>query len=195
MLQFIAVLSLSIIVAVILIVLCLLLNSIESRDKKVDYIVFGLIILLAVTVVILLMVDGIWEDWFNGDSLHLGLILGLPALICITTAMILVLYNEAKFVFWHGLLGITAWILTLLNVIALFWMPTDIVVGYSGLGHFIHIIGGGGGLAVGFANALFGTSGQRKRAKLTGYITLGCWWGAFLIGLLLEVSLTVGGSH
>ena len=195
MVQFIAVLSLSIAVAVILIVLCILLNSIESREKKIDYIVFGLIILLAVTVIILLMVDGIWFIWFSDDSLHLGLILGLPALTCITTAMILVLYNEAKFVFWHGLLGITAWTLTLLNVIALFWMPTDIVVGYSGLGHFIHIIGGGGGLAVGFANALFGTSGQRKRAKLTGYITLGCWWGAFLIGLLLEVSLTVGGSH
>ncbi len=195
MLQFIAVLSLSIVVAVLLIVLCILLNSIESRDKKIDYIVFGLIILLAVSVVILLMVDGIWEDWFNGDSLHLGLILGLPALICITTAMILVLYNEAKFVFWHGLLGITAWILTLLNVIALFWMPHQIIVGYSGVGHFMHIIGGGGGLAAGFANALFGASGQRKRAKLTGYITLGCWWGAFLLGLMLEITVTVVGSH
>ena len=188
MVQFIAVLSLSIAVAVILIVLCVLLNSIESREKKIDYIVFGLIILLAVTVIILLMVDGIWFIWFSDDSLHLGLILGLPALTCITTAMILVLYNEAKFVFWHGLLGITAWTLTLLNVIALFWMPTDIVVGYSGLGHFMHIIGGGGGLAAGFANALFGISGQRKLAKLTGYITLGCWWGAFLLGLLLTVN-------
>jgi hypothetical protein len=185
----IAVLSLSIAVAVILIVLCILLNSIEARDKKMDYIVFGLIILFVVMVLILLMVDGIWYIWFNDDSLHLGLILGLPALICITSAMILVLYNEAKFVFWHGLLGITAWTLTLINVLALFWMPTQTVTSYSGLGHFMHIIGGGGGLAAGFANALFGISGQRKPAKLTGFITLGCWWGAFLLGLLLELNL------
>jgi hypothetical protein len=130
----IAVLSLSIAVAVILIVLCIILNSIESRGKKMNYIVFSLIILFAVMVIILLLVDGIWFIWFDDDSLHLGLILGLPALICITTAMILVLYNEPKFVFWHGLLGITAWILTLLNVISLFWMSQQSVVSYSGLG-------------------------------------------------------------
>jgi hypothetical protein len=181
----IVVISLLITVAVILIAMCIILNSIESRDKKMDYILFSLIILFVVAVLILLMVDGIWFIWFNDDSLHLGLILGLPALTCITTAMILVLYNEAKFVFWHGLLGITAWILTLINVIALFWMSQQNVLNYSGLGHFMHIIGGGGGLAAGFANALFGISGQRKPAKLTGYITLGCWWGAFLLGLLL----------
>jgi len=185
----IAVIGLSIAVAVILIVICILLNSIESRDKKMDYIVFALIILFAVMVLVLLIVDGIWFEWFPPDpngSLHLALILGLPALICITAAMILVLYNEPKFVFWHGLLGITAWILTLINVISLFWMHPDKVVSFSGLGHFIHIIGGGGGLAAGFANALFGVSGQRQRAKLTGFITLGCWWGAFLLGLLLQ---------
>lgn len=99
--------------------------------------------------------------------------------------MILVLYNEPKFVFWHGLLGISSWTLTLLNVIALFWIPTQQVTDYSGLIHFMHIIGGGGGLATGFANALFGISGQQKLAKLTGYITMGCWGGAFLLGLLL----------
>ncbi|MHA2180477.1 MAG: hypothetical protein ACXAAH_03545 [Promethearchaeota archaeon] len=181
----IAVISLSITVAVILIVLCVLLNTIESRNKKMDYIVFALIILFVVAVIILLMVDGIWNLWFSDVSLHIGLILGMPALICITAAMILVLYNEAKFVFWHGLLGITAWILTLINVISLFWMSQQNVISYSGLGHFMHIIGGGGGLAAGFANALFGVSGQRKPAKLTGFITLGCWWGAFLLGLLL----------
>ncbi|MHA2281429.1 MAG: hypothetical protein ACXAC5_11295 [Promethearchaeota archaeon] len=180
-----AVLGLSIAVAVILIILCVLLNKIESRDKWMDYIVFALIILFAVMVLILLMVDGIWFIWFSDDSLHLGLILGLPALICITTAMIFVLYNEAKLVFWHGLLGIAAWILTLINVISLFWMRPASVVSFSGLTHFMHIIGGGGGLAAGFANMLFGISGQRKPAKLTGYITLGCWWGAFLFGLLL----------
>ena len=181
-------LLLIIIVSILLIAICIILNTIESRNKTVDYIVFGLIILFAILVVVILMIDGlwfIWAGWFNDGSLHLGLILGLPALICITSAMILVLYNEAKFVFWHGLLGITAWILTLINVIALFWMSQQNILSYSGLTHFMHIIGGGGGLAAGFANALFGVSGQRKPAKLTGFITLGCWWGAFLLGLLL----------
>ena len=182
-------LLLTIIISILLVAICIILNTIESREKLVDYIVFSLILLFAILVIILLMVDGIWLIWFNDDSLHLGLILGLPALICITSAMILVLYNEAKFVFWHGLLGITAWILTLINVIALFWMSQQNILSYSGLTHFMHIIGGGGGLAAGFANALFGVSGQRKPAKLTGYITLGCWWGAFLLGLLLELNL------
>jgi hypothetical protein len=40
-------------------------------------------------------------------------------------------------------------------------------------------------MAAGFANALFGLSGQRKVAKITGFITMGCWWGAFLLGLIL----------
>jgi hypothetical protein len=183
MTTFIAELSLIIIIAVILIVLCILLNTIKARDKKVNYIVLALITLFAILLIILLVLNGI--AWFVDESLHLGLILGLPALILITTAMILVLYNEQRFVFYHGLLGISAWTLTLLNVIALFWMPGSQVVSFSGLIHFMHIIGGGGGLAAGFANALFGTSGQRKLAKLTGYFTMGFWWGAFFLGLIL----------
>jgi hypothetical protein len=170
-------------IAAILIILCLLMDTIKIKDKKVDYVVLSLIITFAILLIIVLVINGI--AWFDDNSLHLGLILGLPALILITTAMILVLYNEQRFVFYHGLLGISAWILTFLNVIALFWMPGNQVVSYSGLIHFMHIIGGGGGLAAGFANALFGTSGQRKLAKLTGYITMGCWWGAFFLGLIL----------
>ena len=168
-------------IAAILISICLLLNTIKIRDKWIQYVVLVLIILLALLVTMLLIINGIL--WFNDDSLHLGLILGLPALILITTGMILVLYDEQKYVFWHGLLGISAWILTLLNVIALFWLSTQQAVSYSGWLHVIHIGGGGGGLAAGFANALFGTSGQRKLAKLTGFVTLGCWWGAFLLAL------------
>jgi len=187
MTTFITELSLIIGIATLLIIICVLLNTIKARDKKFDYIVSVLIICFTILLTILLLINGI--IWFNDNSLHLGLILGLPALILITTAMVLVLYNEPKFVFWHGLLGISAWTLTILNVIALFWMSTQTVTSYSGLGHFMHIIGGGVGLAAGFANALFGTSGQRKPAKLTGYITLGCWWGAFLLGLLLELNL------
>jgi hypothetical protein len=170
-------------IAAILVILCLLLDTIRIREKKMDYIVLLLIIIFAILLIIEIIINNI--AWFNDNSLHLGLILGLPALTLITMAMILVLYDEQKYVFYHGLLGISAWILTLLNVIALFWMPSNQVVSYSGLIHFMHIIGGGGGLATGFANALFGVSGQRKLAKLTGYVTMGCWWGAFLLGLLL----------
>lgn len=168
-------------IAATLFSLCLLLNSIKIRDKKIDYIVLVLIVILAILVTLLLVMDGIF--WFNDDSLHLGLILGLPALILITTGMILVLYDEPKFVFWHGLLGISSWILTLLNVIALFWLSNQQATSYSGWLHVIHIAGGGGGLAAGFANALFGTSGQRRLAKITGFVTLGCWWSAFLLAL------------
>ena len=168
-------------IAVILIVICVLLNTIKIRNKFVKCLLFILILIFAILVTILLLINGI--IWFVDNSLHLGLILGLPALILITTGMILVLYDERRFVFYHGLLGLSAWILTLINVIALFWLSNADVNSYSGFLHFVHIIGGGGGLAAGFANMLFGISGQRKLAKVTGYITIGCWWGAFLLAL------------
>lgn len=185
MVALIAIIELILIIGIvaILVILSILLNAIRIRNRKVDYVLLSLIIIFTILLTIVIVINSI--AWFNDDSLHLGLILGLPALILITTAMVLVLYDEQKYVFYHGLLGISSWILTLLNVIALFWMPGSQVISYSGLIHFMHIIGGGGGLATGFANALFGVSGQRKLAKLTGYITMGCWWGAFLLGLLL----------
>jgi hypothetical protein len=183
MTTFIVELLLIIAISILLIVSCLLLNNIKGRNKNVQYIVIGLMAVFTILFVVLLVLNGI--EWFQDDSLHLGLILGLPALICITTAMILVLYNEPKFVFWHGLLGISAWTLTILNVISLFWLSPIQMNSYSGLIHFIHIIGGGGGLIAGFTNVLFGISGQRRIAKITGFLTMGCWWGAFLLGLLL----------
>lgn len=185
MVALIAIIELILIIGIvaILVILSILLNAIRIRNRKVDYVLLSLIIIFTILLTIVIVINSI--AWLNDDSLHLGLILGLPALILITTAMVLVLYDEQKYVFYHGLLGISSWILTVLNVIALFWMPGSQVISYSGLIHFMHIIGGGGGLATGFANALFGVSGQRKLAKLTGYITMGCWWGAFLLGLLL----------
>jgi hypothetical protein len=171
------------IVSVFLICFCFLVNNFKGRSKTIQYSAIISLLVFVVTLTILVVINGI--EWFVDDSLHLGLILGLPALIIVTSAMSLVLYDESTFVFWHGLMGISAWILTLLNVIALFWMPQSQVFSYSGLTHFIHIMGGGGGLAAGFANALFGLSGQRKVAKVTGFITMGCWWGAFLLGLIL----------
>ena len=168
-------------IAVILIVICVLLNTIKIRNNFVKCLLFILILIFAILVTILLVINGI--IWFNDNSLHLGLILGLPALILITTGMILVLYDERRFVFYHGLLGLSAWILTLINVIALFWLSNTLINSYSGVLHFVHILGGGLGLAAGFANMLFGISGQRKLAKITGYVTFGCWWGVFFLGL------------
>lgn len=183
MTMFIIELSLIILVSIVLIILCVLLNTIQIREKKAKLTVVVLLVIFIASLTTLIIFNGI--IWFNNNSLHLGLILGLPALIIITIAMILVLYNEPKYVFYHGLLGIASWIITLINVIALFWMPTNQVISFSGLTHFMHIIGGGGGLATGFANALFGISGQRKIAKLTGFLTMGFWWGAFFLGLIL----------
>jgi hypothetical protein len=183
MTPFMVELILIILVSILLIIACILLNNIKGRSKSAQYTVLALMLLFTISLTVLLVINGI--EWFRDESLHLGLILGLPALICITVAMVLVLYNEPKFVFWHGLLGIAAWTLTLINVISLFWLSPAQMNHYSGLIHFIHIMGGGGGLAAGFANALFGTSGQRRIAKITGFITMGCWWGAFLLGLIL----------
>ena len=113
----------------------------------------------------------------------MGLFLGLPALLLLTMGALLVLFNEKKYVLLYGYFAGSSWILTLTNVILLISLTPQMILDYSGLTHSIHIIFGGFGLTTGFASMLFGISAQRHIAKLTGYITLMCWWGAFLLSL------------
>jgi hypothetical protein len=56
---------------------------------------------------------------------------------------------------------------------------------YSGWIHAFHIICGAVGVITGFLSALFGIAGQRKFAKLTGYLTLGCWWTAYMVATFI----------
>ncbi|MHA1775947.1 MAG: hypothetical protein DRO88_07055 [Promethearchaeia archaeon] len=129
----------------------------------------------------------IWVDGIiQYDSLHLGSTLGLPALILVTIGTIIVIYNEPKFTLYHGFSAGGAWIITFLNVLLLFSLSQEIMKGYSGWIHALHIICGAMGLTFGFASALFGLSGQRRLAKVTGYTTLGCWWLAYLLGFFIE---------
>ena len=122
-------------------------------------------------------------------SWHMGLILGLPALISLSVGTILVLYDEAKYVMWHGLAAGGSLILTIINVILLMFLTTPEILNFSGMIHTLHIILGAFGLMTGVASFLFGASGQRNIAKMTGYFTLAGWWGAFLLGLLLELPI------
>ncbi|MFX1326726.1 MAG: hypothetical protein ACFE91_01095 [Promethearchaeota archaeon] len=115
---------------------------------------------------------------------HFGMFLGLPALLFLTLGTILVLINESKFVKTHGILAGSSWILTLVNVLTLIWKNPAIWVSFSLDFHWTHIILGGLGLLTGLLSMLFGIAAERKPAKVTGYITLICWWGAFLSGFL-----------
>ncbi|MFW9950033.1 MAG: hypothetical protein ACFFKA_07905, partial [Candidatus Thorarchaeota archaeon] len=115
---------------------------------------------------------------------HFGFIFGLPALIFLTLGTILVLINESKFVKVHGLLAGASWILTLINVVSLAWKNPTIWVAFPIGTHWTHIFLGGFGLITGLFSMLFGISAERKPAKITGYITLVCWWGAFFSGFL-----------
>jgi hypothetical protein len=100
---------------------------------------------------------------------------------------ILVLYDEPKYVIWHGYTAGGSLILTIINVIFLVFLTPSEILNYSGMIHVLHIFLGAFGLMTGVASFLFGASGQRNLARLTGYFTLAGWWGAFLIGLLLEL--------
>ncbi|MBY8987547.1 MAG: hypothetical protein KGD61_03755 [Candidatus Lokiarchaeota archaeon] len=126
----------------------------------------------------------------NFGSWHMGIILGLPALIALSVGTILVLYDEAKYVMWHGLAAGGSLIVTILNVILLITLTPLEVLNYSGMIHTLHIFLGAFGLMTGISSFLFGASGQRNVAKLTGYFTLAGWWGAFLLGLLLELPIS-----
>ena len=119
------------------------------------------------------------------NSWHIGLILGLPALISLSIGTILVLYDEPKYVLWHGYFAGGALIVTIINIILLIFLTPTEVLNYSGLIHALHIMLGATGLMTAIASFLFGASGQRNLARLTGYFTLLGWWGAFLLGLLL----------
>lgn len=118
-------------------------------------------------------------------SIHFGIILGLPALILLTIGTILVLINESKFVKLHGILAVSSWILTLINILSTIVLTPSIWLSFNAGLHWTHIILGALGLITGVFSMLFGIAAERKPAKLTGYITLICWWAAFLSGFLL----------
>ncbi len=115
---------------------------------------------------------------------HLGLWLGLPALILLAFGTILVLKNESKYVKYHGIFAGTALILTIINVISLIKIPLGSWSAYPVISHWPHMILGGAGLVAGFLSMLFGIAAERKNAKITGYLALICWTGAFVLGFL-----------
>jgi len=184
----------------IFIALILILNFRKQGTQKVLIWIMAAIFGVLMTVIIVL--DGIeifalrlGDDYqFPGfdpifGSWHIGLILGLPALILLSIGTILVLYDEATYVMWHGLTAGSSLILTIINVILLIFLSPPEILNYSGMIHTLHIILGAFGLMTGVASFLFGASGQRNIAKMTGYFTLAGWWGAFLLGLLLELPI------
>ncbi|MBY9009798.1 MAG: hypothetical protein KGD74_08035 [Candidatus Lokiarchaeota archaeon] len=121
---------------------------------------------------------------------HFGLIIGLSALILLSLGTILVLINENKFVKIHGIFSGASWILTLINAISLINLnlgfDLNVLFSFEPFGvHVSHIILGAAGLFTGLLSMLFGIAAERKYAKLTGYITLVCWWTAFFLGLIL----------
>ncbi|MHA1522521.1 MAG: hypothetical protein ACTSRK_20320 [Promethearchaeota archaeon] len=158
-----------------------------ERVRKGKLRVVFLLILLTLLIVIIVASVILWvEGSVDYESLHLGSILGLPALILVTTGTLIVIFDEPKYVIFHGFSAGGAWLLTLLNVILLFSLSRNTMIAYSGWLHALHIVCGGVGLTFGFASALFGISGQRRLAKITGYTTLGCWWLAYFLAYFIQ---------
>jgi len=122
---------------------------------------------------------------------HLGLYLGMPALLLLSISTVLVLVNENKFVKLHGILAGSAWILTVINLSAALTKISNVAwfKGYRLAIHLPHIILGFLGLITGFLSMLFGIAAERKPAKITGYITLLSWWAAFFLGYFLNNNL------
>jgi NADH:ubiquinone oxidoreductase subunit 6 (subunit J) len=119
---------------------------------------------------------------------HAGIWLGLPALILITLGTILVLKNENKYVKTHGILAGGSFVLTTINVIVTVSLPWS---SYPLSFHWPHIILGAVGLIAAFFSMLYGIAAERKNAKITGYIALFCWWGAFILGFIINPNMFV----
>jgi len=172
----------------ILIVLLLSLFILVSYKKLRKTFIVLLFISIVASTHLLVLCDGIFRATIElsfGYSFHVGLFLGLPALLLLTMGTLLVLFNEKKYVLLHGYFAGSSWILTLINVILLITLTPQMILDYSGLTHSIHIIFGGFGLVTGFTSMLFGIAAQRHIAKVTGYITLVCWWGVFFLSLYI----------
>ena len=152
-------------------------NKIDRKDQNL---IRGIVVSFFVVTVIILLINGL--QTLILESLHLGTLLGVPALFLVSIGTMLVLNDEPKYVFYHGLLAGSSWILTLINVITLLWITPARVLDFSGTIHTIHVVFGGIGMVTGLLSLLFGISGQRKWAKFTGYITITLWWAAFLLG-------------
>lgn len=178
----------------IFIALILTLNFRKKGTQKV--LIWIWIILFATIMTVLVVLNGIEilvprpealkiDEYDIFTSWHVGIILGLPALISLSIGTILVLYDEAKYVLWHGYFAGGSLIVTIINVILLAFLSPTEILNYSGMIHTLHIFLGGFGLLTGCASFLFGASGQRNLARMTGYFTLAGWWGAFLLGLFL----------
>lgn len=191
---------LSVVAVAIFIVLILVLNFRKKDTQKV--LIWILAIAFGTLMTVITIFDGIeiialkpegYGLWYlipNTDiftSWHIGILLGIPALILLSIGTILVLYDEHKYVMWHGLAAGSSLILTIINVILLIFLNDLEILNYSGTIHTLHIFLGATGLMTGTASFLFGASGQRNLARMTGYFTLAGWWGAYLLGLLLEL--------
>jgi len=171
-------------ITAILIGLYLLLDFLKKKiNGYLLWALWAFIIVGAILVITLLVIMSV--EILTYYSVHIGFILGFPALTVLTIGAFLVAYDEPKYTIYHGYSAGSSWILTLTNVILLITLTPEQMNDYSGLIHSFHIFCGGIGLSFGFASLLFGISGQRRLAKLTGYITLACWWVALLLGLLL----------
>jgi hypothetical protein len=130
-------------------------------------------------------------DWLSKIFNHLGLYLGLPALLLVSLGAVLVLINENRFVKVHGILAGSSWILTVINMaMAIIRIPVPSWFGvWPLITHIPHIILGTVGLISGFLSMLFGIAAERKPALITGYITIVSWWAAFVFGFFLNSNL------
>ena len=193
----IAQLVLTIVVMVVLIALVIVLDYFKRKDNKALVRSLAIILLISLTTMLVMAIIEIIRvvPWFLSaevthegaeSSLHIGSILGIPALFLVTIGTVLLVYDEPKYVWWHGLLNGAAWIITTTNIFLLLTLSPSQMIGYHGIFHTIHVFCGGIGLTFGLASALFGISGQRRLAKWTGYITLACWWTGYLLSTFIQ---------
>ena len=184
-----AIIIIGALVAVIILITILTIIILEkmratSKNKSLYTVLFSAIGFMGILLVaVVVLITFIFPE--PPKNLHLAPYIGFPALFLLSIGTIMVIYNEEKLVIYHGLTAGSSWLLTTLNVLLLFSMSEVEMTEFSGVLHTFHILCGAIGLISGFLSALFGISGQRKLAKLTGYITLGCWWTAYMVATFI----------
>jgi hypothetical protein len=119
---------------------------------------------------------------FTGVVDHFSIYLGAPAIIALAVGTILYERDKEKYTKTHGILAVTSFILTTVNVT---FIAIQLELWLSYFGDWIwaiHIILGAAGWIAGLIAAITGISGIR--IKWPGYTALICWSFNFLIGIL-----------
>ncbi|MFW9833738.1 MAG: hypothetical protein ACFFEK_07075 [Candidatus Thorarchaeota archaeon] len=122
----------------------------------------------------------------QAGSIHMSILLGLPALLLLYLAYGLYEFSREKYTFTHGICAGLSLLLTTVNIVAILPLTSTVLSAGADLFHLIHIGLGVIGYLAGIGAFLTGISGIRT--KIPGLTAAVCWTIVFIMGYILYIA-------